>query len=232
MMTSRTIVAGGAIALLMSTPVTSATAESGNGDVSALTCAAAYQLDWQATTSPERSAADRAGAEKTLAAMSDTKDAGAAVAQQAAALEAQVGADSTRLAEIVEACDLAWSGNASEYATQYAPPPETSMTASAGIMTFENSQTEYSPQAPPAATSAECDTTERRATGIINTWTYAMEDYFAGGVRDYDQERELSDLYRRLRSRLEDELSVAETYSCEPLTREIRFVLGDWDNPF
>lgn len=232
MLISRNVIAGGAIALLMSTSVTFATAGSGNGDVSALTCAAAYQLDWQATTSPERSAADRAGAEKTLAAISGAKDAGAAVSQQAAALEAQVGADSARLTEMVEACDLAWSGNASEYAAQYAPPPEISMTESAGIVTFENTQAESSPQAPPAAISAECDTTERRATGIMNTWTYAMEDYVAGGVRDYDQERELSELYRSLRSRLEDELSVAETYSCEPLTRDIRYVLGDWDNPF
>ena len=59
-----------------------------------------------------------------------------------------------------------------------------------------------------------------------------MEDYLAGGVRDYDQERELSDLYRRLRSRLHDELTVAETYGCDSLARDIRYGLSDWDNPF
>lgn len=232
MLISRTVVAGGAIALLMGTPVTSATAEGGSGDVSALACTAAYQLDWQATTSPERSAADRAGAEKTFAAISGTQDASAAVTQQTDALKAQVGADSAALTEIVEACDVAWSGNASQYAAQYASPPATSATTSAEITTFENTQTEYSPPVPSAAASAECDTTDRRATGIIETWTYAMEDYLAGGVRDYDQERELSDLYRRLRSRLHDELTVAETYGCDSLARDIRYGLSDWDNPF
>ncbi len=213
-------------------------AEAPEQDVSALACTAAYQLDWQATTSPERSAADRDGAEKTYEALravavQDQDAVSAAVAQQTAELKAHVGLSSEGLTEIVEACDVAWSGDASDHAAQYAPPPAPSPTTSADITTFENTEEpQYSAPAPSRADSAECDTTDRRATGIMNTWTYAMEDYFAGGVRDYDQERELSDLYRRLRSRLEDELSTAETYGCDSLANDIRYGLNNWDNPF
>jgi len=213
-----------------------ARAEAQGEDVSALACTAAYQLDWQATTSPERSAADRDGAEKTYEALRagaspDTAgEISEAVTRQTAELEARIGSDGASLTEIVEACDLAWSGEASDYAAQYAPPPAPSTSTNTDITTFENTEPTYSTPAP--AQSAECDTAERRATGIINTWTYALEDYFAGGVRDYDQERELSDLYGRLRSRLEDELTVAEFKACDSLADDIRYVLGDWDNPF
>ncbi|MBU4569175.1 MAG: hypothetical protein KJ833_09460 [Alphaproteobacteria bacterium] len=225
---------GGAAALLVGAWAMSAKAEGGNGDVSALACAAAYQLDWQATTSSERSAADREGAEKTFEALraGGTQDAGAAVAQQTATLKAQVGASSAGLTEIVEACDRAWNGDASDYASQYAPPPAPLPASNAGITTFENPETGYSAPSPAPGNSADCETTDRRATGIMNTWTYALEDYFAGGVRDYDQERDLSDLYRRLRSRLQDELSTAETYGCDSLASDIRYGLSDWDNPF
>ena len=228
MWTSKTVVAASAAALLLG--VGPARAE--GVDVSAVACAAAYQLDWQATTSPERSAADREGAEKTFAALNGTQDASAAVAQQTAALRAQVGASSARLTEIVEACDTAWNGAASDFAAQYAPPPAPPASSNADVTMFENTEPPYSAPAPSRSESAACETTDKRASGIMNQWGYAIEDYYAGGVRDYDQERELSDLYRRLRSRLQDELLVAETSGCDALASDIRYGLSDWDNPF
>lgn len=238
---SRTVSLGAA-AVLAGTLLTGAwadpaQAEDANDDVSALACTAAYQLDWQATTSPERSAADRDGAEKTYEALraSTAQDSGsvsAAVAEQTSALKARVGSSSEGLTEIVEACDVAWNGGVSDYAAQYAAPPAPSTTTSADITTFENTEPSSYAPAPSPVESAEYETTDRRATGIMNTWTYAIEDYYAGGEYDYDQERELSDLYRRLRSRLQDELSVAETNGCDSLANDIRYGLNNWDNPF
>ncbi len=210
----------------------SASAEGGNGDVSALACAAAYQLDWQATTSPERSAADREGAEKTFAALSGTPEASKAVAQRTAILKGQIGANNAELTDIIEACDRAWNGAASDYAAMYAPPPAPSAPSNADVPTFESNEPQYSAPSTARAESAACETTDKRASGIMNQWSYAVQDYFAGGVRDYDQERELNDLYRRLRSRLQDELLVAETNGCDSLARDIRYGLSNWENPF
>lgn len=78
----------------------------------------------------------------------------------------------------------------------------------------------------------QCDITERRATGIMDTWRYAYSDYATSTIRDYAKERELSELYRNLYSRLTDEGSVAEVHGCTQLLNDIRFVLADWKNPY
>ena len=214
-----------------------AKAEGARVDASALACTAAYQLDWEATTSLERSAADREGAEKTYEALRasaklDADALNAAIAQHRAELKAQISSGSAGLTEIVEACDKAWSGAASDYAAQYAPPAALSSTSETDVVTFENTEPQSTDFAPSSANSSNCETTDRRASGIMDTWTYALKDYYAEGVYDYAQERELSELYRNLRSRLEDEGSTAQTYGCYSLASDIRHALSNWENPF
>lgn len=210
-------------------------AQTGTQDVSALACTAAYQVDWRATTSPERSAADRKGAETTYEAwrrqMTDHDAANAAVSAQTARLESMVSSGSVSLPDVVAACDRAWGEGASRFTEQYAPPPKPAETNSE-VLVFENTQSPVSDPEPTRSETAQCDTTDRRATGIMNTWVYALQDYVAEGVRDYGRERELKDKYANLRSRLEDEMTTAETYGCDSLARDIRSALSDWELPF
>lgn len=212
-----------------------ADAQTSDGDTSALACTAAYRIDWQATTSSERSAADRKGADTTYAAFRSQKrladdEANSVVNQKTADMNASVGSGSARLPEIIAACDKVWGEAASQFATQYAPLPTTSSSGEAD--SFQTGQAQSS--SPPLArtVNAQCEITDRRAEGIIQTWNYAIQDYVADGERDYDREDALREMYRSLRSRLEDEMGTAETYGCNDLARDIRYVLNDWTNPF
>lgn len=212
-------------------------AQASKGDSSALACAAAYQVDWAATASPERSAADRAGAEKAYEAYrmqtgqaSDTLN--AAVRQKVTAIEALIGPNFEGLPQMVEICDTTWGAGASRFAAQYPAPSTSGPTNSGATTTFEAAESEASAaQDSEPSQSARCETTDRRASGIMNTWTYALRDYMDLGERDYDRERELDDLFRSLRSRLEDEAATAETYGCAQLASEIRDALDEWENP-
>jgi hypothetical protein len=214
-----------------------ADAQTSDADTSALACTAAYQIDWLATTSSERSAADRKGAETTYAAYRaqnrQADDAAkSAITQKTTAMNASVRSGAASLTEIVAACDKAWSENASQYATQYAPPPTPPTSSSGEADTLQTRQAQSASPAPASTASAQCETTDRRAEGIMNTWKYAVQDYAADGVRDYDRERTLSDMYRSLRSRLESEMRTAETYGCDDLAGDIRYGLNNWENPF
>lgn len=205
-------------------------------DASALACTVAYQVDWEKTTSPERRAADRKGAEITFEAwrreVGDGRDPADDVRTRAPALTEQVEAGAVDLGALVAACDRAWSGNAAAHAPQYAAKPEPAPAISSEPVTFENTEAREAKSDAQPATSRQCEITDARATGIINLWTTYLSDYVNDSERDYAIERELRSSYDNLRSRLQDELGTAETYGCHQLASDIRYALGEWEFPF
>lgn len=207
---------------------------------SALACAVAYTLDWEVTTSPERSAADRKGAETTFAAlraqMSSDDETDAVLAAQTTLTRARVGNDLAALSEMVAGCDKNWNGTASSHDARYgamagSTTPEADADGASAAATVDDSDS-------PAITSSadtqpdQCSITDQRAAGIMNLWTNSLADYVAGGERDYDTERELGELYNNLRSRLTDEQSTAKTYGCDALADDISQAMSTWENPF
>lgn len=217
-------------ALVWSTAPAAAAPVSGRSDLALVTCYAVFDIDQTKSTDPARKDRSRSRAtyflgsafEQTARPKNELLE---FLSAEGKRLNAELLAAPGQIDAEIRACETLYPDVLARIERAHAERAKAEAEAERAAKAAEAER-----QA--KANSEQCAITERRATGIMDTWRYAYGDYASSPHRDYARERELSELFRNLHSRLSDEGSTAEVYGCTQLAGEIRMVLSDWKNPY